>query len=245
MGYHIRDDFRVPQGEDDIERVGCQSNLCARSMLAHDSSPPFPLIHLTQWIFFLFGMLYGFNTYFHAAKVYIESYHTVPKGHCRVVVRMMALFFFSGWTMYPLLFALGPEGLGVMNGYQSTITSTIADIMTKQLWGLLGHHLRVKVMSYMILDRIRLLDVESESCNLQISKSAYSVERILICYCRFSSTFSSTATFARPPSSLLQARRLRSRSLSRRRMRTPSSTAPPSLLIASLSSTWARTSGRR
>lgn len=79
------------------------------------------------------------------SQVYIESYHTVPKGHCRIVVRMMALFFFSGWTMYPLLFALGPEGLGVMNGYQSTITHTIADIMTKQLWGLLGHHLRVKV----------------------------------------------------------------------------------------------------
>ena len=32
-----------------------------------------------------------------------------------------------------------------MNGYQSTITHTVADIMTKQLWGLLGHHLRVKV----------------------------------------------------------------------------------------------------
>ena len=25
-----------------------------------------------KWIFFLFGMLYGFNTYFHAAKVRIQ-----------------------------------------------------------------------------------------------------------------------------------------------------------------------------
>ena len=78
-------------------------------------------------------------------QVYIESYHTVPKGHCRLVVRVMALFFFAAWTMYPLLFALGPEGLNVMNGYQSTICTTVADILAKQLWGLLGHHLRVKV----------------------------------------------------------------------------------------------------
>ncbi|GAX82612.1 hypothetical protein CEUSTIGMA_g10038.t1 [Chlamydomonas eustigma] len=104
-----------------------------------------------KWIFFLFGMLYGFNTYFHSAKVYIESYHTVPKGHCRLVVRCMALFFYSAWTMYPLLFALGPEGLGLMNSYTSTITTSFADIMTKQLWGLLGHHLRVKIFEHILI----------------------------------------------------------------------------------------------
>lgn len=32
-----------------------------------------------QWIFFAIGLCYGSNTYFHAAKVYIESYHIVPK----------------------------------------------------------------------------------------------------------------------------------------------------------------------
>jgi bacteriorhodopsin len=59
----------------------------------------------------------------------------------------MALLFFTGWTMYPLLFALGPEGLKIMNGYVSCICHTVADILTKQLWGLTGHHLRVKVTS--------------------------------------------------------------------------------------------------
>ena len=174
--------------------------ICSRPSPSADlpvPAPSLPRCCLTQWIFYLFGMMYGFNTYFHAAKVrglpstlivhqsvrppvfartmtfhspcsavilapkvcsahillpappalqvYIESYHTVPKGHCRLVVRVMALFFFAAWTMYPLLFALGPEGLNVMNGYQSTICTTVADILAKQLWGLLGHHLRVKV----------------------------------------------------------------------------------------------------
>lgn len=104
-----------------------------------------------KWIFFSLGLVYGCNTYFHSAKVYMEAYHTVPKGHCRLVVRLMAYSFFSAWTMYPVLFVLGPEGLAHMSGYTSTITTTIADCLAKQLWGLLGHHLRVKIFEHILI----------------------------------------------------------------------------------------------
>lgn len=78
-------------------------------------------------------------------QVYIEAYHTVPKGHCRNVVRLMAWCFYAAWTMFPLLFVFGPEGFGHLTGYASTIAHTIADVLSKQTWGLLGHHLRIKV----------------------------------------------------------------------------------------------------
>ena len=97
------------------------------------------------------ALLYGCNTYFHAAKVYVEAYHTVPKGHCRVVVRLMAYSFFTAWTMYPVLFVLGPEGLNHMSPYTSVITTTIADMLSKQIWGLLGHHLRVKIFEHILI----------------------------------------------------------------------------------------------
>nr|QCB66177.1 putative channel rhodopsin [Haematococcus lacustris] len=104
-----------------------------------------------KWIFYCLGLCYGSNTYFHAAKVYIEGYHTVPKGHCRNVVRLMAWCFYMAWTMFPILFLVGPEGLGKLSGYGSTILHTVADVLSKQLWTLLGHHLRVKIHEHIII----------------------------------------------------------------------------------------------
>ncbi|GLI59719.1 hypothetical protein VaNZ11_001663 [Volvox africanus] len=102
-------------------------------------------------IFFLLGVLYGANTFFHAAKVYIESYHTVPKGLCRNVVRVMAWLFFLSWGMFPVLFLLGPEGFGHLTVYGSTIGHTIIDLMSKNCWGLLGHFLRLKIHEHILL----------------------------------------------------------------------------------------------
>jgi hypothetical protein len=78
-------------------------------------------------------------------QVYVESYHVVPKGVCRNLVRLMAWFFFSAWTMFPLLFMFGPEGFKIMTRDGSNIAHTVADIMSKQIWSMLGHILRVKV----------------------------------------------------------------------------------------------------
>ena len=78
-------------------------------------------------------------------QIYIESYHSVPQGHCQAIVKYMAWTFFTSWVMFPILFVAGPEGLGVLSPYGSTIGHTIADLLSKNLWGLLGHHLRVKV----------------------------------------------------------------------------------------------------
>ncbi|GIL89020.1 hypothetical protein Vretifemale_16924 [Volvox reticuliferus] len=102
-------------------------------------------------IFFLLGLLYGANTFFHAAKVYIESYHTVPKGLCRQIVRVMAWLFFLSWGMFPVLFLLGPEGFGHLTVYGSTIGHTVIDLLSKNCWGLLGHFLRLKIHEHILL----------------------------------------------------------------------------------------------
>jgi bacteriorhodopsin len=78
-------------------------------------------------------------------QIYIESYHSVPKGECQTLIKAMAWTFFTSWVMFPILFAAGPEGLGVLTPYGSTIGHTVADLLSKNLWGLIGHHLRVKV----------------------------------------------------------------------------------------------------
>lgn len=98
----------------------------------------------TQILFFILGACYGSVNYFHAAKIYIESYNTVPKGSCKNTVRTMMWTFFVAWLMFPILFVMGPEGFGHLTAYGSTICHTVADILSKNLWGLQGHYLRYK-----------------------------------------------------------------------------------------------------
>lgn len=58
-------------------------------------------------IFFCVGLIYGSNTFYNAARVYIEAFHTVPKGICRNLVMLLAWMFFMSWGMFPLGFVAG------------------------------------------------------------------------------------------------------------------------------------------
>lgn len=53
--------------------------------------------------------------------------------------------FFTSWLFFPILFLMGPEGFGHLSAWGSIIAHTLADLMSKNLWGLLAHHLRNKV----------------------------------------------------------------------------------------------------
>ncbi|KAJ9529550.1 hypothetical protein QJQ45_013935, partial [Haematococcus lacustris] len=87
----------------------------------------------------------GVTTFYLAAKVYIEAYHTVPKGICRKIVRFMAWDYFGSWCMFPILFVLGPEGFGHISAYGSVIAHQVLDITSKNIWSMAGHFLRVKL----------------------------------------------------------------------------------------------------
>ncbi|GFH14526.1 channelopsin 1 [Haematococcus lacustris] len=102
-------------------------------------------------IFWFCGLCYGMITFYLAAKVYIEAYHTVPKGICRKIVRAMAWDYFGSWCMFPILFVLGPEGFGHISAYGSVIAHQVLDITSKNLWSLMGHMLRVKIHEHIIV----------------------------------------------------------------------------------------------
>lgn len=85
--------------------------------------------------FYLVGMIYGFTTFYSAAGVYLEAYRNVPDD-CRQLIKYMAYSFYGGWLMFPLLFILGPEGAGHISADGSTIGHSVADLLSKNIWGL-------------------------------------------------------------------------------------------------------------
>ncbi|KXZ47652.1 hypothetical protein GPECTOR_34g811 [Gonium pectorale] len=103
-----------------------------------------------KWVFFAIGCVYGGFTFFTAGKVYREAYEAAPAGRCKWLVKVNAVIFFSSWTMYPVLFVLGPEGTGVISLLESTTAHTFVDLMSKNIWGLVGHTLRVAVWRHIL-----------------------------------------------------------------------------------------------
>lgn len=85
--------------------------------------------------FFLVGFVYGANTFYTAAGVYLEAWKNVPE-QCKSTVKAMAYIFYVSWCMFPILFVLGPEGAGHISGEGSTIGHCIADLLSKNLWGI-------------------------------------------------------------------------------------------------------------
>nr|AHH02145.1 protein 115 [synthetic construct] len=102
-------------------------------------------------ITFLTALCFGVSTFYSASRVYIESYHQVPKGLCRRLVRYLTAMFFCSWLMFPLLFLAGPEGLAYLTWSGSTIGHTVADLLSKNIWGLIAHYLQVKIREHIIL----------------------------------------------------------------------------------------------
>nr|AHH02128.1 CbChR1 [synthetic construct] len=104
-----------------------------------------------KWTLYFVSCAYSAQTYLQAAKCYVEVYATVPKGYCRTVVKLMAYAFFTAWGAYPILWAIGPEGLKYISGYSNTIAHTFCDILAKEIWTFLGHHLRIKIHEHILI----------------------------------------------------------------------------------------------
>jgi len=98
-------------------------------------------------VFFVVGVSYGIVTYFTCLEVYVESYANVPPN-AKKTVSIMAYMFFMSWLCFPLFWLLGEEGFGHVNQNMSTILHSIADLFSKNLWGLYSWYLRVQVREY-------------------------------------------------------------------------------------------------
>jgi len=98
-------------------------------------------------VFFCVGLMYGGVTYFTALEVYVESYANVPPN-AKKTVSIMAYMFFLSWMCFPLFWLLGQEGFGHVNQHVSTTLHAIADLFSKNLWGLYSWYLRLQVREY-------------------------------------------------------------------------------------------------
>eukprot|EP00227_Mantoniella_beaufortii_P007488 CAMPEP_0197591930 /NCGR_PEP_ID=MMETSP1326-20131121/14094_1 /TAXON_ID=1155430 /ORGANISM="Genus nov. species nov., Strain RCC2288" /LENGTH=445 /DNA_ID=CAMNT_0043157513 /DNA_START=176 /DNA_END=1513 /DNA_ORIENTATION=- len=85
--------------------------------------------------FFFVGLLYGFNTFYTAATVYLEAFRSVDDD-LKGLVKYMTYCFYSSWCMFPILFVAGPEGFGHISPAGSIIGHSIADLLSKNLWGI-------------------------------------------------------------------------------------------------------------
>ena len=99
--------------------------------------------------FFFVGLIYGFNTFYTAASVYLEAFRNVPDD-LKQLVKYMTYIFYSSWVMFPILFVAGPEGFGHISPAGSIIGHSIADLLSKNLWGIfdwwLDYQVKVRAM---------------------------------------------------------------------------------------------------
>nr|AHH02096.1 protein 85 [synthetic construct] len=108
---------------------------------------------LVSWpkiIFYLLGFTMCCYTFYLAAKVLIESFHQVPKGICRHLVKAMAITYYVGWSFFPLIFLFGQSGFKKISPYADVIASSFGDLISKNMFGLLGHFLRVKIHEHIL-----------------------------------------------------------------------------------------------
>nr|AHH02101.1 protein 114 [synthetic construct] len=111
--------------------------------------------------FYLVGCAFGFNTYYTAAAVYLEAWRNVPDAEKDVVKWMATIYYFS-WVMFPVLFAIGSEGLGYITLSGSVIGHCIADLLSKNVWGLLEWYLEFCVHSRYHAELAALEEEEEE-----------------------------------------------------------------------------------
>mmetsp|Transcript_1788 Transcript_1788/g.5199 ORF Transcript_1788/g.5199 Transcript_1788/m.5199 type:complete len:522 (-) Transcript_1788:1671-3236(-) len=103
-----------------------------------------------KMVFFLIGCCYGSFTFYHAAKIYIESFYIVPKGTCRFLVKYMAWCFFISWVGFPVIFLAGPDGFGHISIWAEVVGQQICELLAKNVWGLFGHILRIKIHEHIV-----------------------------------------------------------------------------------------------
>ncbi|KAK3244318.1 hypothetical protein CYMTET_45081 [Cymbomonas tetramitiformis] len=80
----------------------------------------------------------AFNLYKEALIIYPEE--------AKVKLGTMCFLFFTTWTLFPIFFALGPEGFGQITLSTSVVLHAVNDLFAKNLWGYLAYDVRSGVL---------------------------------------------------------------------------------------------------
>ena len=102
--------------------------------------------------FFCVGALFGINTFYNAAQVYIEAYYIVPQGICQRGVKFLTWAYFLSWPLFPVMFVFGPTGFGHLDRYGDLIAHAIIDFISKNIWGMFAWYLRYLVHTHVVMN---------------------------------------------------------------------------------------------
>ena len=94
--------------------------------------------------FFFVAMVYGGNTLYSCATVYLQAFANIHP-ELQGMIKFMSAVFFAAFIMYPILFVAGPEGFGHVSPEGSIIGHAMADLLSKSLWGVCSWWLACQV----------------------------------------------------------------------------------------------------
>ncbi|WIA30744.1 hypothetical protein OEZ86_000810 [Tetradesmus obliquus] len=110
---------------------------------------PVILIHLSN----LTGLADDYNK--RTMSLLVSDIGTIVMGVTAAIASGYVKVFFTSWLGYPVLFVLGTEGFfGVLSPWGSVVGHCIVDLLSKNLWGFLGHHLRIHVQEHIAMHGI-------------------------------------------------------------------------------------------
>lgn len=85
-------------------------------------------------IAFASGMFAGIGLYYCTIRAMKRHYDEYPENK-RYLVTTVSAIFHGSWLLFPLLFVLGPNMLALITAEHSIISHSIADLISKNLWG--------------------------------------------------------------------------------------------------------------
>lgn len=71
---------------------------------------------------------------------------TIYPVEAKLKLEIMCFLFFTTWTLFPVFFALGPEGFGQITLSTSVVLHAVNDLFAKNLWGYLAYDIRSGVL---------------------------------------------------------------------------------------------------
>ena len=126
-------------------------------------------VKILLWIF---GALMLGYIFYESRKIFNESYRNMP-DRAHSTLKCIDVVFHSSWSGFAVCFFIGPEGLHLIPLNTTRLLYALFDIMSKNIYAMLGYHLRWNILR-MVSQRgmMRLLIIDNDSLRKCMLKDA-------------------------------------------------------------------------
>ncbi|MFC1804153.1 bacteriorhodopsin [Thermoproteota archaeon] len=122
--------------------IACSMLMYDTSMALKIPSGEYPWMVLLTWMTMFNGFLASYITstskwYFYviSSVAFIGLLYKVINGEENPGFKSLKPFVLVGWTLFPVVFLLGPAGIGLINSYTAQVGYLILDFATKIVFG--------------------------------------------------------------------------------------------------------------